>query len=90
MSADKNQSPLQDWHREDIKAALRKRGITMAELARRAGYSTANSLRTVFDRKWPKAQRIVAAALDITPQEIWPSRYHDITTKINIPHRSVA
>ncbi|EAA7244386.1 transcriptional regulator [Salmonella enterica] len=64
----------QDWHRADIKSALEKRGITLRDLSRQAGLSP-DSLRNVFTRAWPRAERIIADALGVTPQEIWPSRY---------------
>ncbi|MCT7059834.1 transcriptional regulator, partial [Salmonella enterica] len=67
----------QDWHRADIKSALEKRGITLRDLSRQAGLSP-DSLRNVFTRSWPRAERIIADALGITPQEIWPSRYGDM------------
>ncbi|MEO2329179.1 helix-turn-helix domain-containing protein [Salmonella enterica subsp. enterica] len=59
----------QDWHRADIKSALEKRGITLRDLSRQAGLSP-DSLRNVFTRSWPRAERIIADALGITPQEI--------------------
>ncbi|EGH8691112.1 helix-turn-helix domain-containing protein, partial [Salmonella enterica] len=40
-----------------------------------------DSLRNVFTRSWPRAERIIADALGITPQEIWPSRYDDMQIK---------
>ncbi|EAM2669709.1 transcriptional regulator, partial [Salmonella enterica] len=67
----------QDWHRADIKSALEKRGITLRDLSRQAGLSP-DSLRNVFTRSWPRAERIIADALGVTPQEIWPSRYGDM------------
>ncbi|EAU5128643.1 transcriptional regulator [Salmonella enterica] len=70
----------QDWHRGDIKSALEKRGITLRELSRQAGLSP-DSLRNVFTRSWPRAERIIADALGVTPQEIWPSRYGDMPLK---------
>lgn len=70
----------QDWHRADIKSALEKRGITLRDLSRQAGLSP-DSLRNVFTRSWPRAERIIADALGITPQEIWPSRYGDMQNK---------
>ncbi|EAO6137941.1 transcriptional regulator, partial [Salmonella enterica] len=70
----------QDWHRADIKSALEKRGITLRELSRQAGLSP-DSLRNVFTRSWPRAERIIADALGVTPQEIWPSRYGDMPLK---------
>ncbi|ELI5166530.1 maltose metabolism regulator [Salmonella enterica subsp. enterica serovar Enteritidis str. 648898 4-5] len=71
----------QDWHRADIKSALEKRGITLRDLSRQAGLSP-DSLRNVFTRSWPRAERIIADALGITPQEIWPSRYDDMQIKM--------
>lgn len=71
----------QDWHRADIKSALEKRGITLRDLSRQAGLSP-DSLRNVFTRSWPRAERIIADALGITPQEIWPSRYGDMQIKM--------
>ncbi|HAE7081415.1 TPA_asm: transcriptional regulator [Salmonella enterica subsp. salamae serovar 42:z:1,5] len=70
----------QDWHRADIKSALEKRGITLRDLSRQAGLSP-DSLRNVFTRSWPRAERIIADALGITPQKIWPSRYSDMQIK---------
>lgn len=70
----------QDWHRADIKSALEKRGITLRDLSRQAGLSP-DSLRNVFTRSWPRAERIIADALGATPQEIWPSRYAGIQEK---------
>lgn len=64
----------QDWHRAVIKSALEKRGITLRELSRSAGLSP-DSLRNVFTRSWPRAELIIAQALETTPDVIWPSRY---------------
>ncbi|ENT3457467.1 helix-turn-helix domain-containing protein [Salmonella enterica] len=63
-----------------MKSALEKRGITLRELSRQAGLSP-DSLRNVFTRSWPRAERIIADALGVTPQEIWPSRYGDMPLK---------
>lgn len=57
-----------------------KRGITLRDLSRQAGLSP-DSLRNVFTRSPPRAERIIADALGITPQEIWPSRYDDMQIK---------
>ncbi|MDM2960797.1 helix-turn-helix domain-containing protein [Citrobacter sp. CK202] len=64
----------QDWHRADIKSALEKRGITLRDLSRAAGLYP-DSLRNVFTRHWPRAELIIAVALETTPDVIWPSRY---------------
>lgn len=67
-------TPPIDWHWEDVKAALRKRGVTIADLERRHGYAP-KSLYQLKNRRWPKAQALIAAALGIDPWGVWPSRY---------------
>ena len=63
-----------DWHKEDIKAAIRKRGVTLRELSLRAGYCEA-ATRRVLRHAWPEIERIIADHLGVQPQTIWPSRY---------------
>jgi len=66
-----------DWHRADIKAALQKRGLTLNKLALAAGLQP-STLNNVFRVKYPKAERIVAEALGVAPEVIWPSRYSQV------------
>lgn len=63
-----------DWHRADVKAALEKRGLSLNQLAAEAQLK-AGTLNNVFRVKYPKAERIVAKALGVAPEVIWPSRY---------------
>lgn len=63
-----------DWHPEDIKAEVRKRGITLADVARGAGLKAA-SLRLALTLPRAEAESAIAAALDVHPMTIWPSRY---------------
>lgn len=81
-----------DMHPADIAAALKKNGFSMAGLARRAGYTSGQTLRVALHRPWPKGERIIAAALEMKPEDIWPSRYAAVAkaAKIEIPHRTVA
>ncbi len=65
---------LADWHPEDIKSEIHKRGLSFSELSRRNGYA-AGSLKTVLRTPCKPYQRIVAEALGVTPEIIWPSRY---------------
>ncbi|EAS1759915.1 transcriptional regulator [Salmonella enterica] len=65
----------QDWHPADIVAALRKRGTSMAALSRDAGLSS-STLGNALYRHWPKGEKLIAEALGVTPEQIWPSRYH--------------
>lgn len=64
-----------DWHSADIIAALKKRGTTLAALSRSQGYSS-STLANALARSWPRGERIIATALEIQPEEIWPSRYN--------------
>lgn len=66
---------VQDWHRADIVAAFKKRGTSLYAVSRAMGmYPT--YLCAAMDRPYPKAERIIAEFLGLTPQIIWPSRYH--------------
>ena len=72
-----NSHPHQDdWHKEDILAAIRKKGTSLAELGRHHGYEKAGALYNVFTRPYPKVERIIATFLELEPKQIWPSRYH--------------
>lgn len=63
-----------DWKALDFVIELRRRHSSWAQLAREQGWHP-NTLRTVVDRPWPKAERIVADFLGVSPDVIWPSRY---------------
>lgn len=63
-----------DWHRADIRAELEKRGKSLRQLSREAGLSE-NTLRNALDRKWPKGEKIIADAIGVKPEDIWPTRY---------------
>lgn len=65
-----------DWHPADVVAALRKAGWSLRRLGVAHGYSPC-SLKNVLVMRWPKAERIVADALGVKPEEIWPSRYQE-------------
>lgn len=64
----------QDWHPADIIAGLRKRGTSLAALSRQAGLAS-STLANALNRRWPKGERLIAAALGVAPEQIWPSRY---------------
>lgn len=63
-----------DMHWADIKAALEKRGLTLARLADAHGYSE-GGFSVVKRRSWPQVEQIIADALGERPETIWPSRY---------------
>ncbi|OSD82703.1 DNA-binding protein, partial [Salmonella enterica subsp. houtenae serovar 40:z4,z32:-] len=62
-----------DWHSADIIAALKKRGTSLAAVSRQAGLSS-STLANPLNRHWPKGERLIAEALGVTPEQIWPSR----------------
>lgn len=63
-----------DWHREDIKAAVRKSGATLRSLSVAAGYDMSAANQTLI-RPWPALEAVIARHLGLHPREIWPSRY---------------
>jgi Ner family transcriptional regulator len=64
-----------DWHKSDIKAALEKRGLHLKGLAISNGYRSVDAVNQALFRPYPKAERIIAKALGVKPEIIWPSRY---------------
>ncbi|HHD2940104.1 MULTISPECIES: helix-turn-helix domain-containing protein [Enterobacteriaceae] len=63
-----------NWHRADIVAALHKRGLSLSALSRQHGLAS-RTLSNAFERHYPRAEQIIADALEITPDIIWPERY---------------
>ncbi len=64
----------QDWHKSKIILALKQKGTSLAFESRKAGYMS-NTLANALTRPWTKGEQIIASALDIPPEQIWPSRY---------------
>jgi len=65
-----------DWHAEDVKAAIRKTGVSLSALAVQNGYST-SSFSKVLVRRSRDVQELLARHLGVHPQTIWPSRYDE-------------
>lgn len=65
-----------DWHQADIIAALHKKRTTLAAVSRESGLSS-STLANALSRPWPKGELLIARAINVKPQEIWPSRYID-------------
>lgn len=64
----------QDWHPADIVAALRKAGWSSRSLARHHGYHP-SALAKAMHRPYPRAERLIAQAIGVPPETIWPARY---------------
>ncbi|EAO2685997.1 transcriptional regulator [Salmonella enterica] len=63
-----------DWHPADIIAGLKKRGTSLSALSRQTGLAS-STLANALTRRWPKGERLIAEALGVAPEKIWPSRY---------------
>lgn len=63
-----------DWHPADVVAALRKSGWSLRKLSRHYGYQP-TVLSSALHRHWPKAERLIASVIGVSPGQIWPSRY---------------
>lgn len=63
-----------DWPSHYIVYRLRERGLSLRRVAVRKGYSPGSPAKTT-KTPWPKMERVIADAIGVTPQEIWPSRY---------------
>lgn len=64
-----------DWSSHYIVYRLRERGQSTRRLSRQHGYEV-SAASVAIQRRWPKLERLIAAAIGVTPQEIWPSRYN--------------
>jgi Ner family transcriptional regulator len=63
------------WDKYDIIASLWRRGTSLQRLSREHGYCR-SAMARALQHPWPRAERIIAEALGVPPQQIWPSRYH--------------
>lgn len=64
-----------DWHSEDVKAAIRKKGSTLTALAKANGLSVQSLSHAILERSSARAEIIIADFLGVHPMQIWPSRY---------------
>jgi Ner family transcriptional regulator len=69
VSAEKALVTPLDWHKEDIKAAVRKTGATLRNLSIGAGYHPSAGNKTL-DCRWPQMQAVIARHLGLRPQGI--------------------
>lgn len=69
-----------NWHKADILAELKKKGWTLRSLAAEGNVSY-STLKTVFDKSYPKMERLVANAIGIAPEIIWAERFAERNRK---------
>jgi Ner family transcriptional regulator len=72
MSTNRTWKAQKDWHPADVIAALRKRNTSLRQLAIKYQYS---HIQRVLTSPWLAAEQIVAKALGVEPEQIWPTRY---------------
>ena len=63
-----------DWHPADVLAALKKRGHSLSGLSVANGYHP-TAAGKALKQPWPAIERLLAEAIGVVPQVIWPSRY---------------
>lgn len=64
------------WSWPDVKSELEKRGLSLTSIALRAKV-TPQAVAKVKKRPSARIQALIASALGVAPQSIWPSRYHE-------------
>lgn len=62
------------WHKEDIKAAIRKRDITLEKLSTDNGLHFKACTMALFRPNYA-AEVVIAEFLGVSPRQIWPQRY---------------
>ena len=62
------------WHRADVIAELRKKGLSLSGLGRLNSLSP-YTLKNALDKPYPRGEKIIAEALGESPATIWPERY---------------
>jgi Ner family transcriptional regulator len=63
-----------DTHPADIVAALRKNGWSLRKLSEHYNMHP-QTIGTALRKDYPKAEKLIALALGVKPETIWPSRY---------------
>lgn len=62
-------------HPEDIKAEVRKTGLTLTDLSVKNGLSESAVRMAILFRHSPAGERAIYEHLGLHPHEIWPNRY---------------
>ncbi len=57
-----------------IKYQIQMQGLSMAQVAASAGVSR-SCLYSVFDKTYPRMEKVLADAVGLEPAELWPERY---------------
>lgn len=79
--------PTKSWHKEDIKAEIRKRGYTLTDLALDKGLFS-NAVRTALIQPCYPGEQAIAECLGIPASRLWPERYDEQGTPLHPRVRS--
>lgn len=71
----RNKTERTGWHKAEIEAACRVRGLSIPKLARKHKYTPAAFYLTLTSRHWPKVEGIISIYLGVPLHELWPDRY---------------
>ncbi len=62
-------------HSEDIKAALRKRGWTLADIAKELGIGPSAVSHALTRQRSRRVEKTIADKIGLSLHEVWPQRY---------------
>ncbi len=79
----------QDWHPSDVIAALHRNGLTLSKIAEDNGLTNTGTLSKALRMGFPIAEKRIADALGLKPQNIWPSRFHENGERKQVGYRRI-
>jgi Ner family transcriptional regulator len=74
-----------DWHPADIVAALRKAGWSLRRLSKHHGYHPQTLGRAMRSTYYPSYERLIAKAIGVKPEQIWPARFRQRRLRQSTP-----
>jgi Ner family transcriptional regulator len=80
---DFHQVPGSGWHHEYVKAELRKRFGSLTAISKQLGVSRQSLSGALIDPlASTRLERRIAAALEVEPHKIWPTRWRQDGTPV--------
>lgn len=70
-----------NWHREDIRAAIRKKDETLSSLGRKNNIPE-STMRNALSKPVKSAELVIAAFLGKSLHELWPNRWDEDNKRI--------
>jgi|ERR1700683_2629520 Ner family transcriptional regulator len=71
---ERSNARARDWSRPRIVMMLWERGLSLRSLSRSRGLAP-KTLSVALHRPWPRGESIIAEALGVAPEVIWPTRF---------------